>query len=208
MGVSGGNSSGGNAQDAGFGGYLTHQQLIDAVVEWLPKLTRLFLSRFQGKYQAWNNTSDLAVGAPQLPSSSDSNEKRILELWAALTKKQRNSILQYALSFRLGGKACTRKFNRPYVECENIVVHNGKQYCVKYKAGAEGDVCDQASAPSVCRRVVSTWQSSVTCDSLPDENADRFFAWLSEKFVNQTENIGLNNLTQFYFNGVPRKKKT
>jgi hypothetical protein len=204
MPIGGGSTGGEGAQDPGFGGYSTFKGLLDAVVEWLPKLTRLFLSRYQGKYQAWTSTSTLATGAPQLPSTSTSNEEAILNAWAQLSEKQRVSILQFALAFRLGGSACTRKFNRPFAECEKTVSYNGQTYCVQYSSGAQGDVCDQASAPSSCRRVISTWRSVATCDSLPDEQADRFFSWLSNQFINQTENISQNTLTKLYLDGVPR----
>jgi hypothetical protein len=207
MAISGGNNGGGNSQESGFGGYSTHQELIDAVVEWLPKLTRLFLSKYQGKYNAWSTLSSLASGAPQVPSSQQNSENIILNSWFLLTEKQRISIVQYALSFRMGGPGCTRRFNRPYSECEQIAVFKGENYCIRYKTGAEGDICDQASAPSICRRVVSTWKGYTSCESLNDEEADRFFSWLSAKFINQSENIGASSLTDLYLSGIPKKKK-
>lgn len=207
MSISGGNNGSGNSQESGFGGYQTHQELINAVVEWLPKLTRLFLSKFQGKYVAWKTSSSLAEGAPQIPSSDASNEATILNSWFLLTEKQRTSIIQYALSFRMGGPGCSRRFNRPYSECEQIAVFNGENYCVRYKPGSEGDICDQASAPAVCKRVVSTWKGYTTCESLNDEDADRLFSWLSSKFVNQSEDIRVSTLTDLYLSGIPRKKK-
>ena len=207
MAIGGGGTGGGNGQDAGFGGYPTQKELLDAVVAWLPKLTRLFMSQFQGKYQAWNTKSSLATGAPQIPSTNQSSENLILQSWADLGEKQRSSILQYVLSFRIGGSSCTRRFNRPYAECEETAEYKGKLYCVKYKAGVEGDICDQASAPSSCKRVVKSWQSVSTCESMPDEEADRFFAWLSAKFINGSGKMSTTSLPKFYFSGVPRKRK-
>lgn len=207
MNTGGGNSGNGNSQDAGFGGYATHKDLIDAVVTWLPKLTSLFASRFEGKYKAWNTSSNFSSGAPQVGNSSPNNEQNILNSWSNLTEKQRTSILQYALSFRVGGSSCTRKFNRPFAECEETATFQGKTYCVKHKSGSQGDVCDQATAPSSCRRVVSTWKSAATCESLNDAEADKFFSWLSSKFINKSENFRNKTINQFYTRGIPKKRK-
>ena len=204
----GSNSGGGGGQDLGFGGFLSYQQLVDAVVNWTPKLTRIFLSRYQGKYRAWTSGSDLAVGAPQLPSSSTSSEESILQQWSTLTEKQRISILQFVLSFRVGGRGCTRKYNRPYVECEKVVTYQGRSICARYKTGASKDICDQASAPAICKKVIATWQEVATCDSFSDEATDQFFAWLSSKFSSDSlNNISQKSLDDLYLNGVPRKRR-
>jgi|688.fasta_scaffold111739_3 hypothetical protein len=204
----GSNTGGGGGQDAGFGGFTSYQALVDAVVSWTPKLTRIFLSRYQGKYRAWDSASALAAGAPQLPSSSTSSEQSILQQWSALTEKQRISILQFILSFRVGGRGCTRKYNRPYVECEKVVTYQGKSICTRYKTGQNKDICDQASAPAICKKVIATWQEVATCESFSDEATDQFFAWLSSKFSNDSyAKIAQKSLDDLYLNGVPRKRK-
>lgn len=204
----GGGGGSGGGQDPGFGGYATLQELVDAVVFWIPYLTTLFLSRYQGKYRAWSSNNGLAAGAPQLEGQdSESNEEAILELWSALSAKKRESILQYALSYRSGDPSCARKFVRGYAECEEVVIFNGQSYCVR-GLNVSDDICNQSSAPASCRRVISSWKGLANCDNFPDSVATNFYNWLSARVVSGSDSVKSSSLRNFYFYGFPRKRKS
>lgn len=203
-------SASGQANQSGdgqnFGGFGSLGELVDAVVEWIPKISSLLISRYQGKYSAWSSGSELAIGAQQNNSNNPSVEEDILEEWSSISQARRYTIMQYALSYRIAGPSCARKYVRNYTECSEIVRYRGKSFC-KRSTSSSGDICNQASSPSVCRRVISQWKGIGDCDSLPDPVADKFFAWLTSKVVSGDDLIKKNNLKNFYLNGIPRKKK-
>lgn len=199
---------GGNSPEDRVGGFPSHKDLLDSVVKWIPLLSKLFFFRHQGKYRAWNTSSTVATGAIQIPSNSSSSEVEILTNWSnQLTQEQRRSILLYTLSFRLGGQGCSRKFSRPFFECEDVVTHNGKFFCRKNSDIPIREICDQASQPDICKKRIAIWKSNSNCGSFSDASADRFFSWLSSKVVNQSENMAITKLKDFYLTGVPKNRK-
>jgi len=204
----GGNGGSGGGQDTGFGGFASLQELVDAVVFWIPYLTTLFLSRYQGKYRAWTSNSIVADGAPQLEGqNSESDEQNVLTSWASLSDKKRETILQYALSYRSGNSACTRKYVRGYAECEEVVIYNGQSYCIR-GLNVSDDICNQSSAPPSCRRIISKWKGIATCENFPDIVANNFYSWLSSRVVSGTDGVQVTSLRNFYFYGFPRKRKS
>lgn len=201
----GSNQSGENANNS-FGGFSSNKELVDAVVYWIPKLTALFFSKHQGKYNAWTSASELASGAPQIINESETSEQAVISEWSGLSQSKRSTILQYMLSYRSGGPACARKYVRSYSNCDEVVRYRGVSYC-KRRGGVDSDICDQASAPQVCKSIISKWKGIGNCDSLPDPVADRFFSWLTAKVILNKDDIKNKKLSDFYFNGVPTRRK-
>ena len=202
--ASGQTSQSGDGQN--FGGFGSLVELVDAVVYWIPKISSLLLSRYQGKYSAWSSASDLAVGAQQNNANNPSFEESILDEWSSLSQSRRYTIMQYALSYRVAGPSCARKYVRNYTECSEIVRHRGRSFC-KRASSSSGDICNQSSAPAICRKVISQWKGVGDCESLPDPIADKFFAWLTARVVSGGDTIKKNNLKNFYLNGIPRKRR-
>jgi hypothetical protein len=189
-----------------FGGFGSLTELVNAVVYWIPKISLLLLSRYQGKYAAWSSSSDLAFGAQQNNANNPSFEEEILDEWSSISQSRRYTIMQYALSYRIAGPSCARKYVRNYTECAEIVRYKGRSFC-KRASSSSGDICNQSSAPSICRRVISQWKGVGDCDSLPDPIADKFFSWLTARVVSGEDTVKKNNLKNFYLNGIPRKKR-